>query len=344
MGVNMKKDNRVRHVGITWNNYPDNYLELLQSFSDNIKGNYFVIGHEIAPNTKTPHIQGYVQLSNRLDFKEILKRRPEAGIHINRCDGTVEDNINYCKKEDDWLEMGKPRLASHGTSHSLELWNECVNLAKAGEIHQIEHVSPKYYVIYYNTWIKMSSDFAKGQATPKLCIWIHGKSGVGKSRFCHENYHDAFWKQMSKWWDVYKDQKTVIVDDIDAETLSIRELKLIADRYPLQREVKGSAVFLCNDLLICTSNYSIGATFVNTPLEHIEAVKRRFVEVEAVQYNELLQDLTIYYDGVVTSLKALIQDKKKTLIVSVPSTSTDCSAGNTSFGVGGLIGHESPHE
>jgi hypothetical protein len=343
-GKNMKKDNRVRHIGITWCNYPDNYLELLQSFSDSIKGNYFVIGHEIAPNTKTPHIQGYVQLSNRLDFKEILKRRPDSGIHINRCDGTVEDNINYCKKDDDWLEMGKPRLAIHGTKSSLDLWNECVDLARRGEVHEIEHVSSKYYVIYYNTWIKMSSDFSKGVFKEKLCIWIHGKSGVGKSRFCYENYPDAFSKQMLKWWDGYKGQKTVLIDDIDAETLSIRELKLVADRYPTQREVKGSAVFLCNELLLCTSNYSIGATFVNAPLEHVEAIKRRFIEVEAVQYNELLSDLTIYYDGKVTSLKALIQFMQKTLIVSEPSADADRTADDANLHAGREAGCESPHE
>jgi len=86
------KDSRVRHIGIVWNNYPDNHLELLQEFYDKIKGNYFIVGYEIAPNTGTPHIQGYVQLSNRLDFKELLVRRTHPSIHINRCDGTVDES------------------------------------------------------------------------------------------------------------------------------------------------------------------------------------------------------------------------------------------------------------
>lgn len=301
------KDDRVRHIGLVWNNYLDNHLELLQEFFDKIKGNYFIIGYEIAPNTGTPHIQGYIQLSNRLSFKEILSRRTHKSIHINRCDGTVEENVTYCKKSDDWLDMGELRLPINGTEKSQELWNECVNLAKQGKVHLIEHVSPKYYVIYYNTWNKLSSDFKECKGNPKVCIWLHGKSGVGKSRFCFENFHDAYWKQLNKWWDGYKDNPVVVIDDIDKETLSIRELKLIADRYPLSREIKGSLVHLCNDLLICTSNYSIGATFVESPLEHIEAIQRRFVEVEALRYNEDNSDLTVDYEGDIVSLNGLVK-------------------------------------
>lgn len=302
-----KKDDRVRHIGIIWNNYLDNHLELLQDFYDKLKGNYFVIGYEIAPTTGTPHVQGYIQLSNRLSFKEILARTTHKSIHINRCDGTVEENVTYCKKCDDWLEMGEPRLPIKGTEKSQELWNECLSLAKQGKVHQIEHVSPKYYVIYYSTWLRMSSDFKICKGTPKVCIWLHGKSGVGKSRFCFENFPDAYWKQLNKWWDGYKDNSVVVIDDIDKETLSIRELKLIADRYPLTREVKGSLVHLCNDLLICTSNYSIGATFVESPLEHIEAIQRRFVEVEAVRYNEDQEDLIVDYDNDIVSLNGLVK-------------------------------------
>jgi len=302
-----QKDSRVRHIGIVWNNYSDKHLELLQEFYDNIKGNYFIIGYEIAPNTGTPHIQGYIQLSNRLDFKEILSRRTHKSIHINRCDGTVEENITYCKKDDDWLDMGEPRLAIQGTEKSVQLWKECTDLAKQGKVDLIEHVAPKYYVIYYNTWNKLSSDFKKVKGVPKVCLWIFGKSGVGKSRYCFENHPDAFWKQLDKWWDGYKDNRTVVIDDIDDSTLSIRELKLVADRYPLSREVKGSLVYLCNDLLICTSNYSIGATYVEKPLEHIEAIQRRFTEVEALRYNEDQGDLVVDYDGDVVSLNGLVK-------------------------------------
>lgn len=302
-----KKDTRVRHIGFTWNNPVDNHLELIQEFYDKIKGNYSVIGYEVAPTTGTQHVQGYIQLSNRLEFKEIISRRTHKGIHINRCDGTVEENISYCKKDDDWLEMGEPRTASQGTEMSMETWIQCTNLAKQGLVDEIAHFAPKYYVIYYNTWNKLSSDFKKAKGVEKVCIWIHGKSGIGKSRFCHENFEGAFWKQVDKWWDGYKDNKTVVVDDIDDKTLSVRELKLIADRYPLSREVKGALVHLCNDILICTANYSIGATFVESPLEHIEAIQRRFIEVEALSYDELLQDLTVDYNGDVISLKQLVK-------------------------------------
>lgn len=190
---------------------------------------------------------------------------------------------------------------------SAELWRECTNLAKQGKVDLIEYIAPKYYVIYYNTWKKLSSDFKELKGVPKVCIWIHGKSGVGKSRFCFENFPEAYWKQLNKWWDGYRDNQVVIIDDIDEATLPIRELKLIADRYPLSREVKGSLVFLCNDLLICTSNYSIGATFVASPLEHIEAIQRRFTEVEALRYNEDKSDLVVDYDGDVVSLQGLVK-------------------------------------
>lgn len=45
-------------------------------------------------------------------------------------------------------------------------------------------------------------------------IWIWGASGAGKSRLARDKFPNSYPKLCNKWWDGYKGQETVIMDDI----------------------------------------------------------------------------------------------------------------------------------
>lgn len=80
---------------------------------------------------------------------------------------------------------------------------------------------------------------------PKLTnLWIHGKTGVGKSKGVRRIYGASLHnKNINKWWDGYQHEKTVLFDDFGREHKVLGHfLKQWADHYPFTAEVKGGSM------------------------------------------------------------------------------------------------------
>lgn len=112
----------------------------------------------------------------------------------------------------------------------------------------------------------------------RTCYWIYGETGTGKSYLSSQRWPDAFRKPQNKWWDGYKGQKTVILDDLDTPVLA-HYLKIWADSYGCIGECKGNTVSLQHTTLVITSNYSIEELFLDEKMRG--PIARRFKEVHA---------------------------------------------------------------
>lgn len=90
-------------------------------------------------------------------------------------------------------------------------------------------------------------------------IWLHGKSGCGKSTWARAfglDYGGFFLKQQNKWWDGYRGEPVVIIDDLDTPILN-HYLKIWGDKWATTGEVKGATINLYYKYIVITSNYSI---------------------------------------------------------------------------------------
>jgi len=70
----------------------------------------------------------------------------------------------------------------------------------------------------------------------------------------------VYYKPSTKWWDGYKGQRIVLIDDFELNGIGYlgHYLKLWADPYgKLDGEVKGGTVILSFERLFITSNYTI---------------------------------------------------------------------------------------
>lgn len=273
-----------RHFCFTMNNYEDSNWEVMLSVAvDKLNINYIIVGKEVAPSTGTPHLQGYAQLEKKKYFTTITKWLP--GCHITPCIGSSQDNVNYCYKSDNNpIEWGILRSIARGRAKQAADWDILLSYAEKGDLDYIRVNHPREYLIYFRTFKQIAVDNLKPQAQARACYWLWGKPRVGKSRYCHETWPNAYWKNANKWWDGYKGESAVVLDDLGTDHLS-EHLKRWADRYKIIAEVKTSATALVYDTFVVTSNFHPDQLFAQVPEVTRQAIRERFVVVEVTGYS-----------------------------------------------------------
>lgn len=103
----MSKDKRSRGWCFTVNNYTDADLERLGLLENDVE--YLIFGKEVGKKFKTPHLQGFLYCDNKKSFEQIKAILPD-GTHIEKQKGTLAQAIEYCMKDEDFIEIGeRPR-------------------------------------------------------------------------------------------------------------------------------------------------------------------------------------------------------------------------------------------
>lgn len=257
----------------TLNNWEPHHEDTLKT----VPCAYMVYGKEKGKEG-TPHLQGYFTFKAMKRLSALKKLFPTA--HWEIAKGTSLQASDYCKKEGNFVEFGKP--PSQGTRTDL---SAAVDLIKNGaSMTSVADEHPETFV-----------KFSRGLRELKLILdkpytpaglrgkWYWGPPGTGKSRKAREDNPNSYLKSQNKWWDGYAGEDTVILDDLDTNVLG-HYLKIWADRYACTGETKGGTVNLQHDSIIITSNYSIEALWPDDE-EMQKAIRRRF---DVTHFNETL--------------------------------------------------------
>lgn len=199
-------------------------------------------------------------------MKEIFDRA-----HWEIQKGNFDEASDYCKKDGDFYEFGiKPmnqkRKGEAGKQSIEERWE----LAKAGRFEELPPEMIKTYEYIYRKNLEVEDRDELDNE------WVCGPSGCGKSRYVRDNYPVFYTKGMNKWWDGYNGEEVVLLDDFDpthGEFLAYF-LKIWADHYAFNAEVKGGMLKIRPKKIIVTSQYPLEACFKSN--EDIEAISRRF--------------------------------------------------------------------
>lgn len=90
---------------------------------------FIVIGKEVAPETGTLHLQGYIRWKNPRTWQKIKDISP--GAHVETARGNAQANYNYCSKEGHWYTCGL--LQASGKRTDLDTMFRLCNEGKSDQ-------------------------------------------------------------------------------------------------------------------------------------------------------------------------------------------------------------------
>lgn len=274
----------------TINNYTPEEEAALQAYDCK----YLVYGREVGEKCGTPHLQVYMEFNKQVRFNTFKKVFPRAA-NIKRRMGTPLQASNYCKKgfqpKAEWEELkengpnfGKDasvyeagEMSSPGKRNDLEGFIEEV-VAKRPRTEDM--LSSTLYMRYPRHCQQVIDHYHPPKDLDVLDnVWIWGPTGTGKSKKARTDYSDHYVKPLNKWFDGYTDQETVIIDEWSPDTAYLTQhLKIWADHYPFQAEIKGHTRLIRPRRFVITSNYSPQQCFSKS--EDLEPILRRFKVIE----------------------------------------------------------------
>lgn len=180
----------------------------------------------------TPHLQGHVTFPRKMRLaalKKMLSRahwEPAlvADWNYEHKDGQVVHHIDNRKQ-------GKRRDidTAHEYAAQKKTMREFVSEQKPG--YQAMRA--------YEKILDVLSDPRPIQ--PIDVRWYFGPTGAGKTRSVYEEFPTCYRVLSHKWWDGYRGQETVLVDDYRASWCRFEELLRLTDMYPFRVEVKGGS-------------------------------------------------------------------------------------------------------
>nr|AOV86329.1 putative rep protein [uncultured virus] len=249
---------------------------------------YVIWGNEVGQDNGTPHFQGFTYFANAVTMariKQILRRA-----HLEPQRGTVNQAIEYCKKDGDWEEHGDKPVQGGGNSQR-ERWRILIKLAEDGEWEQVKHDFPGEWIRYGKRLLELRKRKRHVLDGDLEHEWWYGPTGTGKSKTLWELYPEHYAKELNKWWDGYCDEDVVAIEEwAPKNECTASFLKIWADRYPFPAQIKGGTIHgIRPRKIIVLSNYTIEQCFTNE--EDREPIKRRF-KVKHFPYQSTPQTTT----------------------------------------------------
>jgi len=272
----------------TLNNYNAEDERHIQETVGNI-ARYIVYGREIAPETNTPHLQGYVYFDSRRQRKGVARLLPRARLDV--ANGSATQNRDYCTKDGDFYEHGdmpvdKSEAQRRGGAGNAARYTTAVELAERGDMARIREVDPQMFLLHGPRLESLYKPKTVPIQGDLLHEWWVGDTGTGKSRMLWELYPDHFPKALNKWWDGYRHQDVVAIEEwAPKNDCTGSALKKWADRYPFPGEIKGGCLLgLRPKKIIVLSNYTPQQCFLNS--EDLNPILRRFTVIHFPKQSE----------------------------------------------------------
>jgi len=243
---------RYRALCFTWNNPPDGLNG--EAIAELWKTAYVVVGREVG-ESGTSHLQGYAEWKNAIRGSAIKKKAPT--VHFEARKGSAKQAADYCKKDDDFDEVGDP--TNQGKRTDMHDVRDAV-ISGGSNFRDIAQDYPSTSA--HRAAATLLTYFERPRRFKPTVIWFHGPAGVGKSRSANELAY-AYTGDLEqiktigengKWWDGYDAHKAVLLEEVTKDFCTFKRMLMLLDRYECQVEVKGGMRQLRSRYMFITSS------------------------------------------------------------------------------------------
>lgn len=245
---------RARNFCFTLNNFTKEQYDAVCAWDCK----YIVVGKEVG-ESGTPHLQGFVCFVNARSFASVKKLCTSAHWEVSK--GTPEQASTYCKKDDkSFFEKGDlPLSAAQKGDAEKNRWKEALKCVQEG---RVDDVPADILCVHLRSIQYAAAQIALSKRKVETLSewqheWRYGKTECGKSENPRLEHPGAYIKDpQTEWWDGYKDEDVVIIDDFDKYNIKHSgNLKRWLDKYPFQAQVKNAYMMIRPKKIIVTSNY-----------------------------------------------------------------------------------------
>lgn len=221
--------------------------------------NYIIGQEEQCPKTGRHHYQIYTQFIKKKYLTGVQKIFGKNG-HYELAKGTPEQNIKYCSKPESrtlngWkIEKGTP--IGQGTRTDLN--TIVADLATHRDLRKVledqdQRTTAVRYIRHLQVFLELTGQNHRNWEM-NIEVWT-GHPGTGKSKLAWELHPNAYSWNQSSWWERYRGQDTVIVDEFEPYKTGLSYINKLTDRYPLIVDVKNSSADFISKTIIFISNH-----------------------------------------------------------------------------------------
>ncbi len=253
---------------------------------------YAVWQHEVGSQNGTPHLQGYVQFTERKSLASVKDIYPTA--HWEVANGDAQSNKKYCTKEDtrdgEQFEIGV--MITKGQRTDILVVRDAIERGVPEK--ELAHE-------YFTTWVRCFKAFERYRflVQPKRdwltqVVVLTGPTGCGKSRYIHSRCEKPFRQCNKDWFTHYCGEEDIIMDEFYGNRFGYSYLLQLLDRYPFSVGTKGGEVNFIPKRIWMTSNKQPWEWYPNMPSAplmrritlHVDFVDDELVETKSL--DELL--------------------------------------------------------
>lgn len=229
---------------LTVNNYTDADIELINSWSEEVKRG--VVSKETG-ETGTPHLQGRITFKRPYRLTALKKLAPKWHWEPTL---NAQDSLYVMKADSEVIWNVDHRQQGHCSDLAA-----AVEAVKNGGLKRAAQDHPETFVKYHRGLAALRDQYDEPRDfAPEVHVrW--GEPGSGKTRHVYENHPAGqIWsKPAGDWFDGYEGQEVALFDDFYGGVKYHEMLKLL-DRYPMRVPVKGGFVQWRPRYIYITSN------------------------------------------------------------------------------------------
>ena len=278
-----KRDTRAMTWVCTWNNPDKTDTEFFDSLKT-IEGiKYFIGQREKGEECGTEHIQFYIEFEYARHFSTVQKLLP-YGTHIEQRKGTKSQARKYCCK----VETRVGEVYEHGEFIEERSRTDFVDMQEAikngmGEL-EFNETFPSQSARCQNFYQKFKTlllhDKFKRTRRDVVVTYIHGSTGIGKTRYVLDKYGDEnvyVVDDPKHPWDFYDNQDVILFDEFRSQFTLSKMLRWL-DIYPLVLPSRYNNKVACFTKIYLTSNIPLSQQYTNeqfTEPKSFEALKRK---------------------------------------------------------------------